>query len=53
MTKADRNAIKSRTNELIKHGVDKELAKIMAKAEFDCGLIAAVVNGNYADVIGA
>ena len=44
MTTAERKAIKARTNDLIKAGVDKELAKIMAKAEFDTGLIKVVVN---------
>ena len=53
MTKAEKNAIKSRTNELINKGIDKEIAKILAKAEFDTGLIAPVVNGNYADVLEA
>ena len=46
MTKAERNAIKARTEELIKEGIEKELAKVMAKAEFDCFLIKPVVNGN-------
>lgn len=46
MTKAERKAITSRTQDLIKQGVEKEIAKVMAKAEFDCGLIRPVVNGN-------
>lgn len=46
MTKAERKAIESRANDLMKEGIDKELAKVMAKAEFDCGLIKVVVNGN-------
>lgn len=46
MTKAEKKAIESRTKDLIKQGIDKELAKVMAKAEFDCGLIKPVVNGN-------
>jgi hypothetical protein len=46
MTKADRKAIESRAKDLIKQGIDKELAKVMAKAEFDCELIKPVVNGN-------
>ena len=46
MTKAERKAIESRTKDLIKEGVDKELAKVMAKVELECGLIKPVVNGN-------
>ena len=30
--------MKARVAELVKQGIDKELAKIMAKAEFDNGL---------------
>lgn len=47
MTKAERNAIKARTEELVKEGIDAEIAKVMAKTEFDCFLIKPVVNGNY------
>lgn len=47
MTKAERKAIESRTQDLVKQGVDKELAKVMAKAELETGLIRPVVNGNY------
>lgn len=46
MTKAERNAIEARTKDLIKAGVDKELAKVMAKAEFSAMLIKPVVNYN-------
>ena len=46
MTKAEKKAIEARTKDLIKQGIEKELAKVMAKAEFDCGLIKPVVNGN-------
>lgn len=46
MRKSDRDAINARTKELIEQGIDKELAKVMAKAEFDCGIIKAVVNYN-------
>ncbi len=46
MTTAEKKAIKARANDLIKAGVDKELAKVMAKAEFEAGLIKAVVNYN-------
>lgn len=47
MTKAERSAINARTQVLIKEGIEKELAEVMAKAEFDCMLLAPVVNGNY------
>ena len=47
MTKAEKKAITSRTQDLIKQGVEKEIAEVMARAEFDCGLIRPVVNGNY------
>lgn len=46
MRKSDRDAIKAKTNELIAQGIDKELAKVMAKAFFDCGLYKAVINYN-------
>lgn len=46
MTKAEKTAIKARTNELIKEGIEKELAKVMAKVEFETGLIKVVVNYN-------
>lgn len=46
MTKAERIAIKVRTEELIKEGVEKELAKVMAKVEFETGLLKVVVNYN-------
>lgn len=46
MTKAEKKAVETRAKDLIKQGIEKELAKVMAKAEFDCGLIKPVVNGN-------
>lgn len=46
MTKAEREAIKARTNDLVKAGIDRELAKVMAKAEFEARLINVVVNHN-------
>ena len=46
MTKAERNAIKARTEELVKEGIEKELAKVMAKVELETGLIKVVVNYN-------
>lgn len=45
MTAAEKRAIKARTNELINEGIEKSLAAVMAKAEFDCGIIKPVVNG--------
>lgn len=47
MTKAEKTAIKARTEELIKEGIDKIMAQVMAKAEFDCGLLRPVVNSNH------
>lgn len=44
MTKAERKAIEARTKDLIKAGVEKELAKVMAKVELETGLIKVVVN---------
>jgi hypothetical protein len=44
MTTAERKAIKARTNDLIAQGIDKEIAKVMAKVEFETGLIKVVVN---------
>lgn len=46
MTKAEKKAIESRAKDLMTEGIEKELAKVMAKAEFECGLIRPVVNGN-------
>ena len=46
MTKAEKAAIKARTNDLIKEGIEKELAKVMAKVELETGLIKVVVNYN-------
>lgn len=44
MTKAERKAIEARTKDLIAQGIDKELAKVMAKVELETGLIKVVVN---------
>ena len=44
LTTAEKKAITARTNDLVKEGIDKELAKVMAKAEFDAYLIKPVVN---------
>lgn len=44
MTVAEKQALKARVQDLMKQGIDKELAKVMAKSELDCGLIRPVVN---------
>lgn len=36
--KTKKEMLKARIEDLVKQGVDRELAKIMAKAEFDSGL---------------
>lgn len=36
--KTNKEMLKARIEDLVKQGVDRELAKIMAKAEFECGL---------------
>lgn len=46
MTKAERIAIKARIKELINEGIENELAKVMAKVEFETGLLKVVVNYN-------
>jgi hypothetical protein len=46
MTKAEKKAVESRAKDLRSQGIDKEIAKVMAKAEFDCGILKPVVNGN-------
>lgn len=46
MTKAEQRAIKAREKDLIVQGIDKEIAKVMAKVEFETGLIKVIVNGN-------
>lgn len=38
MTQTQKEMLKARIRDLVKQGVDKELAKIMAKAEFDNGI---------------
>lgn len=44
MTKAERNAIESYKKDLIKQGIDKEIAAVMAKAFLETGIIKPVVN---------
>lgn len=46
MTKAEKKAIEARKKDLEKQGINSVLAEVMAKAEFDCGLIKVVVNYN-------
>ena len=46
MTKAERNAINARIKDLVEQGIDKELAKVMAKVDLEYGIIKPVVNGN-------
>ena len=46
MTAAEKRAIKARAQELINEGVEKEIAEVMAKVEFEYGFIKVVVNGN-------
>ena len=46
MTKAEKQAIKARTEDLIKAGVEKELAEVMATSELKCEIIKVVVNYN-------
>lgn len=44
MTKAEKDAYKARVKEYVSAGVDKELAKTLAKVEVDYGMIKPVVN---------
>ena len=46
MTLAERKAVEARTKDLIKAGINKELTKVMAKAELSTMLIKPVVNYN-------
>ena len=46
MTKAEARARKAYEKELIKSGVDKELAKTLAKVMTEYGIVKPVVNGN-------
>ena len=43
MTTAEKKAYNARVKDLIAQGIDNELAKVMAKAEIECGLIRPVV----------
>ena len=46
MTQAEQRAIRAREKDLMAQGVEKEIAKVMAKVELETGLIKVVVNGN-------
>lgn len=39
---AKRKAINSYIDDLVKQGIDKEVAKAMAKSFYDCGIIKAM-----------
>lgn len=46
MTVAEKRAKKAYKEDLIKHGIDKELAEIMAKTFIEYQIVRPVVNGN-------
>lgn len=46
MTVAEKRAKKAYKEDLIKQGIDKELAEIMAKTFIEYQIIRPVVNGN-------
>lgn len=46
MTVAEKRAKKSYKEDLIKQGIDKELAEIMAKTFIEYQIVRPVVNGN-------
>lgn len=46
MTVAEKRAKKAYKEDLIKQGVDKELAEIMAKTFIEYQIVRPVVNGN-------
>lgn len=46
MTVAEKRAKKAYKEELIKQGIDKELAEIMAKTFVEYQIVRPVVNGN-------
>ena len=46
MTVADKRAKKAYKEDLIKQGIDKELAEIMAKTFIEYQIVRPVVNGN-------
>ena len=46
MTVAEKRAKKAYKEDLIKQGIDKELAEIMAKTFIEYQIVSPVVNGN-------
>lgn len=46
MTVAEKRAKKAYKEDLIKQGIDKELAEIMAKTFIEYQIVGPVVNGN-------
>lgn len=46
MTVAEKRAKKAYKDDLIKQGIDKELAEIMAKTFIEYQIVRPVVNGN-------
>lgn len=46
MTVAEKRAKKANKEDLIKQGIDKELAEIMAKTFIEYQIVRPVVNGN-------
>ena len=44
MTQAEKKAYTARVKDLVSQGIDKELAKVMAKVELETGIIKPVVN---------
>lgn len=45
-TKAEKEAKKAYKENLIKQGIDKEIAEVMAETFLEYGIIKSVVNGN-------
>lgn len=46
MTKAEKEARKAYEQELVRAGVDKEMAKTLARVMMEYGIVKPVVNGN-------
>ena len=44
MTAAEKKAVKARVEDLVKQGVDRKIAEVMAKVEIEYGIINTVVN---------
>ena len=43
MKESEKKAYNARVKDLIAQGIDRELAKVIAKAEIECGVIKPVV----------